>query len=413
MLVQHELQNAYIGEYIPPREPWSNTLLYMPLDSDLRDLSSYNRTASITNGTISYHTVWGVECAHPTFTGRINIPMTDFNNLAYTESIWVYAIWNTTWKYIFGNKNSSWSYIDVTFVTDNSGGNKRANYFGGDHISNTVYTTWEWKLITVTRSWSTVKMYQNGVQFYTYSYSNAYAFASIDLFSRSDYGQQRPWYAADFIVEKVCWTDDEVLNYYNSTKDKYGVSYAYEYYFRGKTTATVTNDWWSTFSDVRSWSVDSNWVHIVWYPWNLVKTIWNSYFQDAKKITLESHFNIQTYATNYYVTATSGSSSVISNSWCNIDSRQSFRKLIFNGTNKAQANASIPYWEYDSKVVLDLVNKTAILSLSWFADTTASLTDADISNVKNNVTDLLIWFYNDSNSNTASYVRNVNLIIDY
>lgn len=189
-------------------------------------------------------------------------------------------------------------------------------------------------------------------------------------------------------------------------------TYSYSYDFRNKTTTQVTNDGWSTFNDVRSWSVDSNWVHIVWYPWNLKKTIGNSYFQNAKKITIESHFNIQTYATNIYITATSGSSSVISNSWSNIDTRQSFRKIIFNWGPVNQTNASIPYWEYDSKVVFDLVNKTATLSLSWYADTTASLTDADITDVKNNVTDLLIWFYNDSNSNTASYVRNILLTIE-
>lgn len=259
--------------WVTPWTPWSNTLLYMPLDSNLRDLSSYNRTASITNGTISYDTIWWVNCAYPSSNGRINIPMTDFNNLSYTESIWLYATWNTYWKFIWGNKNSSWSYIDVTFVTNDSNGNKRANYFGGDHFSNTAYTTWAWKLITVTRSWNTVKMYQDGVQFYTYSYSNPYAFASIDLFSRSDYWQQRPWYAADFVVEKVCWTDAEVLNYYNQTKSKYeNTTTTYNAdlstfnlmttYWWGTPTYSnwiikTTGEWWIAYKDV-SWELDVN-----------------------------------------------------------------------------------------------------------------------------------------------------------
>ena len=271
--VAYKLQNAYIwGD--TGWQPWANTLLYMPLNSDLRDLSSYNRTASITNGTISYSTIWWVNCAYPTSTWRINIPMTDFNNTAYTESIWVYATWNTTWKYIFGNKNSGWSYIDVTFVTNDSNGNKLAHYWNGDHFSNTVYTTWEWKLITVTKSWNTVKMYQNWVQFYTYSYSgSSYTFSSIDLFSRSDYWQQRPWYAADFVVEKVCWTDDEVLNYYNSTKSKYA---GWE---PDATRTMLYLKFENDCNDSSGNNVSVTWTS-VWY-W----TIWNNHYATVTDIT--------------------------------------------------------------------------------------------------------------------------------
>ena len=196
-----------------------------------------------------------------------------------------------------------------------------------------------------------------------------------------------------------------------STKVRPALLYQYSYDFRNKTTTQVTNDWWSTFGDVRSWSVDSNWVHIVWYSWNLIKTIWNSYFQNARKITIESHTNIQTYAAFNSICGISGSS-ITNYSWCNIDTRQSFRKINFNWASVNQTNASIPYWQYDTKVVFDLVNKTATFSLSWYADTTASLTDAAITAVKNNVTSLQIWFYNNSNSNTASYVRNISLTIE-
>ena len=186
--------------------------------------------------------------------------------------------------------------------------------------------------------------------------------------------------------------------------------YKYEYDFRNKTTTQVTNDGWNTYRDVRSWSVDSNWIHVVWYPWYMWKLIDNSYFQNAKKTTLKSYFNIQTYAYNIFLQNISWSTLT----WYTgdqIDCRQSFRKIMIYGS-WSNVTTSIPYWVYEDTVVFDLVNKTVKESMTWFSDITASLSDTNISNIRNNLNSISIWFYNDLNSNTASYVRNISLTIE-
>jgi hypothetical protein len=187
--------------------------------------------------------------------------------------------------------------------------------------------------------------------------------------------------------------------------------YKYSYDFRNKTTTQVTNDWWNTYRDVRSWNVDSNWIHVVWYPWYMWKLIDNSYFQNAKKITLKSYFNIQTYSYNLFLQNISWSTLT----WYTgdqIDTRQSFRKIFIYGS-WSNVTTSIPYWVYEDTVVFDLVNKTAKESMTWFSDITASLSDTNISNIRNNMNSISIWFYNDLNSNTASYVRDISLTIEY
>lgn len=188
------------------------------------------------------------------------------------------------------------------------------------------------------------------------------------------------------------------------------VVWEFSYDFRNKTTTQVTNDWWFTYRDTRSWSVDSNGLHIVWFPWCLWKYIDNSHFQNAKKITVKAHVNIQTYSNNAFISKYDSWETLTC--WWNIDTRQSFRKINFNWTEISQTNASIPYWQYDVKMVFDFVNKTATLSLSWFTDVTVSLTDSAITNVKNNVNFIGLRFYNDSTSNTASYYRDIHILVE-
>jgi hypothetical protein len=100
-------------------------------------------------------------------------------------------------------------------------------------------------------------------------------------------------------------------------------------------------------------------------------------------------------------------------SWWNIDNRQWFRKTTFNWTDINTTNASIPYWEYDVQMVFDFVNKTARLSLSWYADVTTAITDADITSVKNNINFISLWFFSDPNLTTTSYYRDIHILVEY
>ena len=186
--------------------------------------------------------------------------------------------------------------------------------------------------------------------------------------------------------------------------------YEYSYDFRNKTTTQVTNDGWFTYRDVRSRSVDSNWIHVVWYPWCMWKLIDNSKFTNATKVTISGYINIQTYALHLWFV---NSSDVNTGSILYGDSRQSFWNTSIYWNLITQANESLPYWWYEFKVVYDFVNKTATGSITWHSDITWALSDNDIANFKANTNMIYTWFYNNTNSNTASYVRDISLKIEY
>jgi hypothetical protein len=168
--------------------------------------------------------------------------------------------------------------------------------------------------------------------------------------------------------------------------------------------------------DTRAWSVDSNWLHVAWYSWVLFKMIDNSYFKNAKKITISTHANLWSYIFAQFIWIWYFSGTIYSSYlWNNIDLRQSFRRVEFNWSSVNQTSWSITTWEHDISMVFDFVNKTAKLSLSWYVDISWTITDAAITSVKNNLNCLNLWFYNNSSypTDTSSYYNNYYLKIEY
>jgi len=59
-----ELKNAYIGEYVAPREPWANTVAYYKFDWNLNDSSGNNRNMALSRGSVTYWTIWNNKYVH-------------------------------------------------------------------------------------------------------------------------------------------------------------------------------------------------------------------------------------------------------------------------------------------------------------------------------------------------------------
>lgn len=61
-------------------------------------------------------------------------------------------------------------------------------------------------------------------------------------------------------------------------------------------------------------------------------------------------------------------------------------------------------WNYTWTTVLDLVNKTEVVSLTWQTDITATLSDSDIASIRT-YKDIQIYYDNIGNYNKSIYIK--------
>jgi len=216
--MQKKVKKVYIGSTkVRP----ITYLLHMPLENSLVDNSPYHRTATST-ATPTYSTVWWVSAIKSYGTTlRVDVPMTNFTSSAYTQSIWYYATGSVSdFKCLWHNSVGS-DRVDITFITDSSNGNKIGNYYVSDTFTSTTYNTGSWNMLTLVRNGDSQIIYHNGSQISSVTKTNQnYTYGQTSLM-RIDWGQQRPWYLSDFLIDSVAWSAADVLEYYNSTKSKY------------------------------------------------------------------------------------------------------------------------------------------------------------------------------------------------
>ena len=220
--------------------PWSNTLFYLPLESDTTDHSWRNIATNPSN--ITYWTLWGVNCAIAngsssiiTFNEILSSWLTewtvsvllyknyedtssdDYKNILYYRVtnmwfVWIDSEYNWWWlnyrriwwyvanrwnAYITSNLSYRWHHLLFTF------NNSVAKYYiDGNKISEEASSTsrvwwyWEWTW------WNTRSIFKWNPS------ANSYW----------------KWWAREIIFEKKMWSESDIVKYFNKIKSQYWIS---------------------------------------------------------------------------------------------------------------------------------------------------------------------------------------------
>ena len=169
-------------------------------------------------------------------------------------------------------------------------------------------------------------------------------------------------------------------------------TYTYSYDFRNKTTSQITSDGWTLLT----WSlnVNSNWI-----LWNsnedcrLAHTIPS--LATAKRIIISGTFIGSTNSLN----ATSfmvgyGSWWGTSATWSNYQWSSYAWIKVFCKTNWTTASGNVVGYitatnTYKPTITIDLENKLVTWVISWFSNSTYSLSDTQVNDIRNNYTQLI------------------------
>lgn len=222
-------------------QPWANTLLYLPLESNFVDQSWQATTRVFTTSSVSYTTVGGVSSVHigSSWWAKLTTPypLQPDNTKPISASIWLYitaayAPRRMMWDIAARNWNRQQFCIIKNTTT------ARLNVYDDHTDSN--YATLEAPLTinqrnhlayTITSSES--KLYLNWQladswawnpkPWWLWPYSRDKS-QSILCNRSSGYTDWLNWNAREIIMEEVVWSAQDVLNYYNQTKWDFWIS---------------------------------------------------------------------------------------------------------------------------------------------------------------------------------------------
>ena len=154
----------------------------------------------------------------------------------------------------------------------------------------------------------------------------------------------------------------------------------YSYDFSNKTQAQIQSDWW-TFWGTSNFSSNSD--GISWNPIRVGYDI-SQYVPTANKITMS-------FVCSLYNSAAAWLRLIKANgdytwaTWLFVTTWSSnYRVPVIYWTSWTNVT---PYsnWVYTNTVELDFVNKTYVSKSTWLSDINLTLTDTQISNIRNNI----------------------------
>ena len=217
-------------------KPNANTLLYLPLESDIKDYSWNNRDVSSNNWMTQSTQKW-VDCYYVANSWWIS--------LSTSASSWLKSGWNyfTLLCWVYRPTNPSWSnrsflefavrnaiYKSVSIVSWSSQIRTAFN----QTWTNTGLYTWnsDWCLISLTiDNWTQTIYLNDGTSSYSWSDNNwwwgSWSSSSqqgCNLFAPRNWisnWEAFNWYVSNLIMENRAWTQQEVATYYNQTKSNY------------------------------------------------------------------------------------------------------------------------------------------------------------------------------------------------
>lgn len=189
-------------------QPWPNTVLYFPLITDQTDHvgSSYIPvTWTTTAGVMGYSFVvnWNTSivnapasCIFMAYWIRANATLSSISG-------WPSLKWDL--RFNFSHSASWWTNV---FQSDTDGG----------WVSSTQQSVsiWTWYHMAMGYDGTYIKCYINGNNVWTYTWAPKTTSWMIGIWRSVNEN------VSELIWESACWTDAEVLNYFNQTKSNYG-----------------------------------------------------------------------------------------------------------------------------------------------------------------------------------------------
>ena len=223
-------------------QPWVNTLLYLPLESDVVDQSGKSPTRVFSTNWLSYTTVWWVPSVHiwTTWWAKLTTPyplVSKDSTLPITFSVLIYVtsaqtssrrLIMDTWAF---NGNRIWSCIyegttNIRFAIDYDD-TPYVNLYANNY---SVANSWIHVLATVTTTSSHLYINWNLVDSWWWSpapawrWNHTYDNTQWILCTRdvNKYTVALNWNARELIIEQTEWTVQEVASYYTWIKNKLG-----------------------------------------------------------------------------------------------------------------------------------------------------------------------------------------------
>ena len=143
-------------------QPWANTVLYLPLNTDYSDLSSYHRVYTSQVWTMSFSSYQWVNSAR--FDGGyLKYPITNCDFWDFTLSFWVWMESRRNGWETFGDLHNDNVSINISPLLNNTWKRWVMNGFRAgtgtiDIISNVSFSAW-WHLYTITHSNEMCRLY--------------------------------------------------------------------------------------------------------------------------------------------------------------------------------------------------------------------------------------------------------------
>ena len=222
-------------------QPWANTIAYYPLETDTNDYSWNGRNG--TNNWVTFSNwLW-------VFNGSsyVSLWTWSWTNIQTNMTISVWFKWNWNWskdnavlgKLKYYSPSLSNCYYAITIHEEDrylcwwyycwSDYNIHPmNFRNTNGWSSTIWPVAQankWYNVVITNDGNTKKAYVDGVLYATENVSSTTSTVSIDTrigsFVRYNYDSFFNWNISAVIFEDKTWSAQEVLDYYNLTKDNY------------------------------------------------------------------------------------------------------------------------------------------------------------------------------------------------
>lgn len=234
---EKDMKKAFL--WGPTYQPWSDTLVYYPLDWDFNDYSGNNR--NLTNSGWTFVSGWQWQVAvFASGTTAYYQNNTLFNiSYPFTYSVIFQTDAVQTWYYNSSNPYNMPMIGIQNWDTQSTRDKELSVWLGwilGYNYNNWTYWVSGWSIVANTRyhavytfDWSTQKLYLNwtlvGSNSCGWSYTG-YSNARLVLAKQLNSGDVKPftWKLSEVIMEKKVWTASEVTQYLNSIKSLYWIN---------------------------------------------------------------------------------------------------------------------------------------------------------------------------------------------
>lgn len=213
---------------VQKRQPTENTMLYIPLDTDLIDhwpnsISLSTNSVSISTWIVTKRWVWN-------FTNNQIISWTNIDNMAHDFTISMYMKWTSTSEWFFWQWSASTNrWLHFHFSTSrwlylwfyyNDYDSWIGSWTINDWNRHQIWCTYNASTYLVSLYIDWQKIWSKTLSSWFYAWNNTFNIWK-SVFSNADYVN---WYMAEIVIENAIWDDNTFSSYHNNMKKRFDLS---------------------------------------------------------------------------------------------------------------------------------------------------------------------------------------------